>query len=67
MNNFEKFVSLPAVTQRRIIRTARRIDRETMHRADFYMLCDVLTESAYARRQDRLERRQWGDGWKREA
>jgi hypothetical protein len=58
MNNFEKFVSLPVVTQQRIIRTALRIDRETLHRIEFYTLADALTEGAWLRRQQRQEQRE---------
>jgi len=58
MNNFEKFISLPLVTQRRIIRQARQIDAATMHRVEFYGVADALTEAAYQRRHDRATQRE---------
>jgi hypothetical protein len=71
MNNFQKFVSLPAVTRDNILRTARRIARLTHNRVDYMSLADCLTEAAWERRQAHLENREhearMRRAWQREA
>jgi len=71
MNNFQKFVSLPTITQRNILRTSRRIARLTHNRMDYMALADMLTEAAYERRQAFRENREhearMRQAWQREA
>jgi hypothetical protein len=71
MNNFQKFVSLPTITQRNILRTSRRIARLTHNRMDYMSLADMLTEAAWERRQAWRENREhearMRSAWQREA
>jgi len=58
MNNFQKFISLPAVTQRNILHMSRRMARATHNRLDYMMVADMLTEAAWERRQAFRENRE---------
>jgi hypothetical protein len=58
MTNFEKFVSLPAVTRARILRTARKMHRATSGQLDSTVVADLMTETAYAQRRARQQERE---------
>jgi hypothetical protein len=58
MNNFQKFISLPAITQRRILKTARRVAQDTHNRLDYMTIADMLTEATWESRQARRTARE---------
>jgi len=58
LNNFEKFVSLPAVTRRRILNTARKMHRATSGMLEYTVIADTMTETAYNLRRARQQERE---------
>jgi hypothetical protein len=69
MNDFEMFLTLPAITRRRIIRQAREVAMLTHHRMDYLTTASVMTVTEYDRmraRQDEkfarqeITRQKWG-------
>jgi hypothetical protein len=58
MDTFKMFLTLPRVTQRRIIRQAREFAALTHHRIDYFSIAENLTVTAYELRQGRRTERE---------
>jgi hypothetical protein len=58
MDTFKMFLTLPRITQRRIIRQAREFAALTHNRIDFFSIAENMTVTAYDLRRGRQQERE---------